>query len=183
MTPMDIAFWIVPTAEQRYKYQAVIDRLARKYGSQPFTPHVTVCTGSITEEILTNVISGGTAGVKKMVLMPQRIETTGKFTKTFFIAFRQSDSFSSLRQMLCKRIDQPPDRFSAPHMSLLYKTMPSAELETLKSREPVELSPVTFDQLRAVHTPPPVATPSDVARWRIIERKNLAHPGEKVILE
>lgn len=170
---IEVSFWLVPSAEDREHYQHLIDCLARDYGSRPFVPHVTVYSGPASEHEALDSLGRSAAATGPLTLTPVRTEVSGQFTKTFTIAFRESQDLSRLCERLREGASKPSDYALCPHLSLLYRRMPPGDLKRLGESEEVRLAPITFDELWAVHTPTPVETPEDVVRWKVIGKQEI----------
>jgi hypothetical protein len=60
-----------------------------------------------------------------------------------------------------------------PHLSLIYKKMPTSAKKELVSTIQLPFSTVLFDSIKAMHCASPTKARSDVETWRVVARKSL----------
>jgi hypothetical protein len=162
-----LSYWLIPAAPARDYFREIIGRLAARYGSPVFEPHLTLAVrtdvSDHAEERLARLPPGA------VDLSTTGIAFSAQFTRTLFVRCAASPLLLQLRALLGAAEDEIFD----PHLSLLYHQLPSAE----KARLAAELGPpcpaIKFDVSAAVRCRIPVSTAADVAAWEIVAIRRL----------
>ncbi|MGI9087786.1 MAG: 2'-5' RNA ligase family protein, partial [Chthoniobacterales bacterium] len=97
---------------------------------------------------------------------------TEKFTKTLFLRLDMSPDLIALRIAL----GLPATNDYDPHLSLLYRKLPTARKADLARQAALPLETVLFDRLAAVSCPDPTSSRADVESWKILATHPLHTP-------
>jgi hypothetical protein len=93
--------------------------------------------------------------------------------KTLFVQFESTPSLLQLRQTL-QHASGPQDAYDlSPHLSLLYKEMPTEVKLDLAASIRVPFTEVLFDLAKAVVCPRPIKSRHDVECWRVSAEQKL----------
>jgi 2'-5' RNA ligase len=168
-----IAYWLIPAEPAHSFFQRVINDLARRYDAPLFEPHVTVHFGSNRADAAESAISQATRVCKLMKLKALEIGHSSEFIKTLFVQFALNTDLRQLNEIIRDAAQDSSHYELKPHLSLLYKGMPSAERRELASSINVPFPEVNFDVLRAVRCISPTRTRVDVEAWRVVATKKL----------
>src|SRR5262245_30044206 len=129
--PRYLSYWLVPAAQPLIFFQRLIETLARAQQAPPFTPQLTIYSveSPPTENPL-RIISQAMSGVKEVRLRVGGILYSDQFTKTLFVQFHQSDFLTRITENM-RRLSALPSAYELnPHLSLLYKHMPTDEKQS-----------------------------------------------------
>ncbi|WP_322744185.1 MULTISPECIES: cyclic phosphodiesterase-like protein [unclassified Coleofasciculus] len=164
-----IAFWLMPSAEDRVFFQETLNFLAKEYDAPLFTPHVTIYTGqcSLTDSPAA-LIDQAIDGVHPLTLRVNKLDYSNEFTKTLFVQFYASESLSQISETLRCHCAKPSDYLLNPHLSLIYKPLSEKTQRKLVTELVFPQSEVVFDEIRAISTPPQVRSREDVEDWQVI---------------
>jgi hypothetical protein len=103
------------------------------------------------------------------------IDFSSAFTKTLFIQLRANKPLEKLigdlRRATNSRKPAPID----PHLSLIYKKIPTATKKELASTIDLPFDDIVFDSIKAVRCPSPTRNRRDVENWRTIATKKFVH--------
>jgi len=162
-----LAYWLIPAAPALEYFREIIGRLAARYGSPVFEPHLTLAVrddaSPQAEERLARLPAGA------VELSTTGIAFGAQFTKTLFVRCAASPLLLQLRASLGAVEGEIFD----PHLSLLYHQLASDE----RARLAAELEPpclaIKFDASAAVRCRIPVATAADVDAWEIVAIRRL----------
>lgn len=174
-TERRFALWLVPAEPARAALTAVIRRLAEQYNAPTFEPHVTVYGGCLTDgdamcELLDTIVTN----VPPLTLTVKELDWTDEFFKTLFIAFESSDELADLCERMRRGLSRPAPYYLQPHLSLLYKQMPTDQKRRIIAGLDPPPSRITCDEARIVSPANPTAAWRDVASWRNVATRTLA---------
>ena len=167
-----IAFWLVPAPPEREYFAGLIHQLALELEAPVFEPHLTVyatASGSFDPvEVLQEVSAA-----------PIRFSVTGvehsdRFTKCLFVNFESEGALQELCDRFRARCGDLQDYELKPHLSLVYKNLPTAIREKLASEVDVLLTEVNFDVLRVIECPPAIKTNADIHAFRVLASRTLS---------
>lgn len=169
-----VVFWLMPAAEAKERFTALIAELSRRCDAAVFEPHVTLASGAITEEraheILREVFPR-----EPIELEVERIEFSEQYTKTLFVQFRSSPAIEALSIQIQKATGSGYEL--DPHLSLLYKEMSAAEKAELARGISLPFSHASFDAIKAVSTQQPIMNRQEVEAWRTLDVRLLSAEG------
>ena len=166
-----IVYWLIPTKPQRDFFSEAIRILSEQFNAPSFEPHLTIIVTpeiglsprKILKQIRTSPIS----------LEVRGIGFSSKFTKTLFIRFTSNKSLAKLVVDLARETQSPAKSAHDPHVSLIYKKMPTSRKKELASTIQLPFSTVLFDSIKAVRCASPTRTRSDVEAWHVVTKKSL----------
>ncbi|MGH7982312.1 MAG: hypothetical protein ACREFF_04095 [Candidatus Udaeobacter sp.] len=168
-----IAYWLIPAEPARSFFQRVINDLARRYDAPPFEPHVTIHVGANRATAAESALSKAARACTLIKLKALEIGHSSEFTKTLFVQFALSTEMRQLNEIIR---DAAQDSFHyglKPHLSLLYKKMPTVARRELMDSITVPFLEVTFDGLKAVRCVSSTRTRADVEAWRVVAATEL----------
>ena len=156
-----LAYWLVPSAEDAARFQAVVDALADQQGAPRFRAHLSFGSVIGEEPDLVEVL----AQLQGLTLRPVEIAETPSFTMSLFVRFAPTAALLAARKLLESHPNFQASRAFDPHISLCYgapKDLGAIEPEMAALAE----TPVRFDRLIATSIWLPVETHADIARWK-----------------
>jgi 2'-5' RNA ligase len=157
-------YWLVPASPERELFRDFICILAKQFDAPPFEPHLTLfVTSRYSKKVLQQIKS------RPIRLRVREIAWSPKFTKTLFVRFRSNRSLERLVLALGGESRSVRD----PHVSLLYKKLPTRTKKALAKTIQLPFREVVFDSIKAVRVTLPVTTETDVESWRIVATKRL----------
>jgi 2'-5' RNA ligase len=132
MTITDIAesyaLWLRPeTNDQKYLIE-IVTGLSATYKAISFEPHCTLLSGivlSIAE--IEKYFKENFQYFSSIILKTSKIDYTNYLKKSLYIKFEKSDALSLLFARISESFEPREERILNPHLSLLYKTIPTEE--------------------------------------------------------
>jgi len=171
--PKSIALvdWLIPAKSERDFFSEMIRILSKQFNAPCFEPHLTIIVtpkiglspGKILKQIKTSPISLQVSG----------IGFSSKFTKTLFVRFKSSKSLEKLVVDFARETRSRAKSAHDPHVSLIYKKMPTSVKKELTSAIQLPFSTVLFDSIKVVRCASPTKTRSDVEAWHVVAKKSL----------
>jgi len=166
-----LVYWLIPTKQQRDFFSEAIRILSKQFNAPCFEPHLTIIVTSeiglsprkILKQIRTSPISLRVSG----------IGFSSQFTKTLFVRFKSTESLAKLVVDLALETRSRAKSARDPHVSLIYKKMPTSTKKELASTIQLPFSTVLFDSIKAVRCASPTKTRSDVEAWHVVAKKSL----------
>ena len=166
-----IAYWLIPAEPARELFRKIIEILAKEFAAPRFEPHLTIAVTPEGQESPRSILRDIKA--KPIRLRVCGISYSTKFAKTLFVSFNSSKSLERLVFKLRRTAKSPIPLPVAPHVSLLYKTLPPSVKRQLASTIKLPFSEVKFDSIKAVRCASPMRNAADVKSWKIVATKNL----------
>ena len=128
---MYAVFLLFEKNDKEYLTQ-IISKLSNQYGSQFFTPHVTVYGLVDTSlEELDEIILNSIEGIKSFNIEKNIISFSDDFWKTLFIEFKPNDNMLEINKNLTQHLSKFAKYEFKPHASLIYKEMSNDEKQKL----------------------------------------------------
>jgi hypothetical protein len=121
MDPFRYSIWLVPCAEQREALQRTINGLSARFGTPPFMPHATLCSGvwNKSEAELFAAVEkvGRSLRESRLSMKVDGIDWTDHWATFFFVRLTGADDLFS---RAAERVEgsHPPE--IGPHLSLMY---------------------------------------------------------------
>lgn len=171
---MVIAYWLIPAEPVHSFFQEVINDLARRYDAPVFEPHVTIHVGANRADAVESAISQAPRVCNLIKLKVLKIGHSREFIKTLFVQFALNTELRQLNEIIRHAAQDSPHYELKPHLSLLYKEMPSAARRELASSINVPFPEVHFGALKAVRCISPTRSRSDVEAWRVVATTELS---------
>jgi 2'-5' RNA ligase len=164
----------MPAEPARKFFQGLIEKLAQRYDAPVFEPHVTVHVGEDHADAAEKALSGTSRECQRINLKPLGIDHSDEFIKTLFVRFAPDKKLRRLNAII-RAAAQDPIRYQLnPHLSLLYKNIPTAARRTLADSIKVPFSEVTFDGLKAFRCVSPTKSRADVEAWQVMATRELS---------
>jgi len=169
-----IAYWLIPAEPARRFFQSLIEDLARRYDAPVFEPHVTIHVGADHVHGAEKALSKAAQQCQPINLEALGIDHSHEFIKTLFLQFTPNTKLQQLNAMICNAAEDSSHYELNPHLSLLYKNIPTEIRSGLADSINVPFSEVMFDALNAVGCVSPTQNRADVEAWRVLARKQLS---------
>ncbi|GIX48170.1 MAG: hypothetical protein KatS3mg131_2381 [Candidatus Tectimicrobiota bacterium] len=164
-----LSFWLIPAAQERAFFEALIARLAHQYEAPIFVPHVTVYASESTpEDDAAAILAQALAGMPPLHLRVTGIGYSKAFTQTLFVRFAPCAALEALSARLRARLARPSPYVLQPHLSLLYKHLPAEEKRRLAATLTLPGPTVRFDTAAAIAAAAETRTRQDVERWQLV---------------
>ena len=159
-----LALWLLPAEEDAVVLQRLVDELARRFGVSSFEPHLTLHSGPFAAD-RTPELPGLPSPLELEV---ESVEATPLFTQTLLLRFSEGAPLAPLAESFRKGAAEPSGYELRPHLSLLYADLPLAEKLALARETRPPMNKVRFDRLCLVEHSANVATPEDVATFKVL---------------
>jgi len=173
MKPFPYSIWLVPCAEQRVELARMIGSLAARFGTIPFAPHATLCSGTWGQGLpaLIETVDRMAAQFSSQRLNVEGMSWSDRWFGFFFLRLRCE---MNLFARACGLVEGSHSPDIGPHVSLLYRFNAegvdrNALREGLMGVIP---SVIRFDALELVR--PSTGRWEDVAGWESLHTVSLA---------
>lgn len=163
-----IAYWLIPAEPARSFFEGIINDLSRRYAAPLFEPHVTIYVGANRADAAERAISQAARACKLIKLKALKIGYSNEFIKTLFVRFALNAELRQLNEIIRDAAQDSSHYELKPHLSLLYKKVPTVVRRQLAGPIKVPFSEVVFDLLKAVRCVSPTQSRTDVEAWRVI---------------
>lgn len=172
-----VAFWLIPSQEDKALFQKIINTLAQEYDALTFTPHVTLYAGEfVPDESPAELLKIATQGIHPFSLKVDQLLYTEEFTKTLFVQFHPNTVLSQITESLRSHSSKPSDYILNPHLSLIYQYLSEQTKKELASSITLPKSEVFFDEVSAISIPETIRRREDVEKWDVICSRKLQEP-------
>lgn len=165
-------YWLSPAEPERELFAEIIRILARQFDAPRFEPHVTLFAAPQDRQSASKTLRQISASPIRLKI--RGISHSTKFTKTLFVRLSSSAALKRLIVDLAHVTKSRTKSLADPHVSLLYKRIPTAAKKMLTSTIKLPFHEVVFDSIKAVRCRVPVQARSDVKAWRVIATKSLS---------
>ncbi len=164
-------YWLLPAKPERDLFCEIVRILRKELKAPNFEPHLTLFVSRKNrrspKEILREIQSA-----------PIRLNVRGtafspKFTKSLFVRFKSTPALRQLAAELGRGRKSSASSPRDPHVSLLYKKIPSRVKKELAAVIKLPFRTALFDSVAAVRLTLPVTTRADVEKWKIVAKKSL----------
>lgn len=159
-------YWLIPARPEADLFRDIIRILAGQFDGPRFEPHLTVCSAADGSSARRTLRQTRFASVRLRIT---GIKQSSKFTQTLTVQFAPNKTLDQLVKSLG---GSRPLR--NPHLSLIYKRMPTATRCGLARAIQLPFRHVTFDRIKAVICVVPTETSRDVKSWRVLATKRLS---------
>lgn len=163
-----IAYWLILAEPGRSVFQTLINDLARRHDAPVFEPHVTIFIGANRPKAAQATLSHVGRHCTAITLDALEIHHSSEFTKTLFVQFAPSAELEGLKDAIRSAAQDSSHYDLNPHLSLLYKTVPTTVRRELAKSIKLPFSEITFNTITAVRCVSPTQTTADVAAWRVM---------------
>jgi hypothetical protein len=162
-----IAYWLIPSEPAHSFFQRIINDLAHRYDAPIFEPHVTIHVGADRAEAAKHALEHAARKCKLLGLTPLGTAQSDEFIKTLFVQFAISAELRKTNGIIREAANDSSQYELNPHLSLLYKNLPTATRSELAASIKVPFCEVTFGAIRAVRCVSPTESRADVEAWRV----------------
>jgi hypothetical protein len=166
MTKNVIAYWLLPERAVRKVFAENIRKLARRFETPVFAPHVSVFIAPEDTRHPTEVLRELRAVTIQLTI--NRIQFSEQFTKTLFVQFEQSVPLQELGDRIWKASGAPERYVIDPHLSLLYASLAAEKKKALVDEIKFPFREVGFSSICAMRCAGPTATAKEVEQWRLL---------------
>jgi hypothetical protein len=168
-----IAYWLIPTEPAYSSFQKIINDFAGRYDAPVFEPHVTIHVGPVHAAAASRALRDAAHECTRITLEPTRIDQSEEFVKTLFVEFAMTAELRQLNEAIRNAGNDSSQYELKPHLSLLYKKMPTETRRGLAACVQVSFRNVAFSVIKAVRCISPTQCRRDVEAWRIVEALSL----------
>lgn len=165
---LEQSFWLLPVEPLRLALASIIERLALDYDAVAFEPHVTISSGKFSDGESTAIARSVARSSAPVELAVAKLDHTSAYTKTLFIQYRESAPLRRLSAAISAMSAQPLSYILNPHLSLLYKAMPSERQAEICRTLNTPADGYVFDRLRVIETEIPLFRAEQIERWRTV---------------
>lgn len=162
-----VAFWLVPSRQERQTLQSQIVKLSDRFKAPVFVPHVTVYSCRRTPEQKELAVLAALAGsCQPFAVRPAGLACSDRLTQALSIRLPAHPSMVRLSRALHAQVAQPSAYHLAPHLSLLYRELAVGDQDILLREVPLCVAEISFDSLWAVAIPERISTWNDLYGWQ-----------------
>jgi 2'-5' RNA ligase len=177
MAHTEFTLWLTPREPLSSALRSIISHMAKELNAIAFEPHVTVFCGPSTDAEASALVDQIAKQFAPIELTADRLDYTDRYTKTLFVQFRESAVLRQIFEIAAGRARQQSNYSLNPHLSLLYKKLPSATQRGLCETLDVPMGDFWFDGIRIIETELPIEDPGPVMRWRVVREAKLEGPS------
>jgi 2'-5' RNA ligase len=166
------SIWLMPSGEDAALFDAVVDRLAARFGTEPFIPHLTLVEDMPrTAADLAAVLDAGFAGVSGFGAAIVGVDGGPSFFRSLYAAFRPEGPLLDLKRVAVERFGTGDVASFMPHVSLAYGAPEEAKatVATELARGLVGRA-VRFDEIVVAAS----AQSIPIRDWSIVHRHRLS---------
>lgn len=165
--------WLVPQDNDEQYLRNIIDKLATKYNSSSFIPHIALLPdNNLSLERLQQIIKQVFEHQKPFEVVKIGVNQTDDFWKTVFLEFELNETLKKLFEDINAKTNQRDISVFKPHVSLIYKTM--AEDERVKIAKNIQTKDkFMFDRVFVVTPKERDEDFLDIPHWRFPYEKSL----------
>jgi cyclic phosphodiesterase-like protein len=167
-----IVYWMVPAKSEGELFLQLIRILAKQFDAPQFRPHLTLLAMRDTPTSPRKVLERIKASPVRLRIRETAFST--KYTKSLFVRFASNKSLEGIVRHLGHALKTRAKPMPDPHVSLLYKNLPTRMKKELASAIKLPFAAVTFDSIQAVRTPLPIRDARDVRAWKVVATKRLS---------
>jgi hypothetical protein len=168
-----LAYWLVP-AEPAWRYlHSLIRDLAARLNAPEFEPHLTLYVTPAGNDHPTGMLEDALPDFQPLRLSVTGIDCSDEFTKTLFLQFRPDEMLARLSAKLRSASVSQCEYHLNPHLSLIYKKMPTETKMQIANSLCLPFIEVEFDLVKAVISPAKIETNDDVNSWRVVASQQL----------
>jgi len=166
-----VSLWLMPEGETRERLLGLIARLARRFSTPAFPPHVTLLPGieGRPDDELLAACRRLAAGRRPLEIGLLAVEGRAEPFRCLFARAAPDEPLLATHAAAARALGREPDPGFFPHLSLVYGTLPVAT----KREVAVEVAPLVGGTFRAagLHV---WRTDGPVGEWREIGAFDLA---------
>lgn len=174
----EYSLWLLPCADDAQWLAAMIDDLARQFGTPPFIAHVTVQGDSVSSCEGLSTLARSLAHTTEVQRWPiADVASSAHFFRTLYLAFAPRDDFTLLQQGAAAATQTRVGLSPFPHLSLAYGNAPDAAAACARELG-VRLQgrTLTLDRLAVARS----SCTLPIADWRVVASFALCQPDRCV---
>ena len=162
------SIWLRPSQTQIDEFTHIISKLSHHYGTQPFPPHITLCSGiNIDIDSITSICKSVSSEYQAFDVPLHQIEFTDAYYRNFFILAEKTDLLTNLRKQLLTLLGLEQHEEFMPHVSLLYGNIKTTTKFKLKEKLDSSYSSQFNSQRIDLYN-----TTDDLPNWFLVESFN-----------
>jgi hypothetical protein len=121
-----VSLWLMPDGEARDRFEALIGRLAVRFGTPPFPPHVTLLPGieGRSEDDVLDATRVLGATLRPFPVRLQALEGRDEPFRCLFARAAADEPLLCAHRAAARAFGRAPDPEYFPHLSLVYGTLP-----------------------------------------------------------
>jgi 2'-5' RNA ligase len=169
-----VAYWLCPGEPMRTYFATLINDFATKFDASVFDPHLTLYVTDAANENPRAVLDPVLKDRGPFRLEVRGVDHSDKFTKTVFVQFEPDTELARLSSDLRRASAFQNDYELNPHLSLIYKKMPTETKMQIANSLCLPFTEVEFDLVKAVISPAKIETSDDVNSWRVVASQKLS---------
>jgi hypothetical protein len=179
-----VAYWLLPCEKDRDRLQTTIDLLSRELDAPLFVPHVTLYSTVLArDEDPVELIRNLAKRFTEIKLTCGPTGHSGMLFKTLYIEFNYQQ-VATLATALRDQCRHQSSYRLEPHLSLLYRSLPSAARDALAQRMDFAGKTVRFDAIAAVTPGFGNSDFHDVSSWTVCAHESLqTPPSEQPVID
>ena len=166
-----IVYWLLPARPERDLFCQIVRILRKELRAPNFEPHLTLFVtsdrGISPKKVLQSI------RFRPIRLSVRNTAFSRKFTKTLFVRFKSSPALRKLATDLGRAAKFGGRSPADPHVSLIYKKLPTRMQKELATVIKLPFRTARFDSIAAVRLTLPVRNGADVEKWRIVAKRSL----------
>ena len=171
--------FLTPTAEDFTWTGNLVRELCGKYGEPPFEPHVTVCSGTLSDlDALKKAVSAA-AAESPFSLRVRGVGFSREYFRTLFMEFEEHPVLRRIHEMIRAEGGNDAGQDFFPHLSLLYRDMPLRDKGALARRVMLDKTEIRFDELKIVSPRNLERGWRDTGQWQTLFRVKLGKAGSR----
>jgi hypothetical protein len=172
----DISIWLIPSKDEENQISKEVIRLATKYNSFPFIPHLTAYYLAKSFELkqVLPIVRQVAASVSKFDLYFQELSHDNIFSKTLYAKYTASQELDAIYTLFKNEFYSKYPYNLNPHMSLLYKNSMDINAKNSEIFSIVIPNKITIDSIAVITKPGgAISTEKDVLEWRVRYQEEL----------
>lgn len=163
------SIFLTPSEPDFSCLDGLIRELCRRYGHEPFEPHVTLCSGDLRDlDALIKVVSAAVRGVGPFTLDVRRVDCREEYFRSLFIEFKESPVPVEICERIRHGLGMAAGYGLFPHLSLLYSDMPLRSKDALAKRIVLDKAVIHFNQVKIVTPMNRAEGWRDTLQWRTL---------------
>ncbi|ESA35239.1 cyclic phosphodiesterase-like domain-containing [Leptolyngbya sp. Heron Island J] len=162
------SFWLIPQEPDLDNFQAIINSLAERFGTVPFSPHVTLYSGPFPAAVTIEQVCATLAAIAPIALEVVKFSYESRFSRTLYVQLTQALPFTQLVSRLVDSIPGAQMPVLDPHISLLYHNLDIATKHSVIGSISLPRSTIRFNQVQVIATPKNFETQDHVASLRCV---------------